>query len=72
LGYVFGWTFFENFAIDEDVSSGTDTEGFSDVVIGDKDAYLFCLKISDDLLNILHRDRIDSCEWFVEKNKEWV
>jgi len=56
-------------AVEQDVCAIHDVEGLLDVVVGDQHADAAVLEAGDDLLNVVHRDRIDARERLVEHHE---
>src|SRR5437763_11907839 len=59
----------ENLSFSHDVRAVRYTEGFTHIVIGDKDSDAAPAQIQDDTLDVVDRFRIDSRERFIQKNK---
>src|SRR5688500_8866585 len=60
----------ENHAVVHNVRAISNPEGFPDIVIGDEYSDAPRFEVKDDLLNVRHRDRIDSRERLVEQHEE--
>jgi hypothetical protein len=56
----------------DDVGPVADAQRFAHVVIGDEHADAALFEKSDDFLNLQHRNRIDTCERFVEQDEARV
>ena len=58
---------FNHFAIAQNKCRIAGTQGFPDIMIGDKDADLAVLQMGDDFFNIVHCQRVDAGKRLIEK-----
>ena len=63
---------FKDAAFIEDISPVTDSQGFANIVIGYQYADPPFFQMTDNLLDIQDRYRVDPGKWFIEKNKFWI
>src|SRR5690625_925701 len=59
-------------AFADDVGAFADIEGLAYVVVGDEDADAALAQMADDLLDIMHGNRVDAGEGFIEQNEGGV
>ena len=59
----------EDRSLVEKVGAVDDGESLADVMVGDYDSDILVLEFRYDLLDVLHGNRVDSCERFVQKNE---
>ena len=59
----------QHLAVMHDVGAIDDLQRLPDVVVGDQDADAARFEVADDALDLDHRDRIDTGEWFVEQDE---
>src|SRR5438034_10892890 len=59
----------EDDTVMDDVRAIGDAQRFADVVIRDEHANAAVLEMEDDLLDVSHRDRVDTGEWLVEQDE---
>ena len=59
----------KDLSLEEQVSAISDAEGFLDVVVGYEHADVPLLQLPNDILDVLHGDRIHAGEWFVEHDE---
>jgi hypothetical protein len=72
---------FENFfrrafrnqaAITQYIGVPADTERFAHIMVSNQDANATFAKVSDDALDIQHRDRVNTREWFVKQDEQRI
>ena len=59
----------EDFSFEEQVGTVGDGECLVDVMVGDEDSDVAVLQLPDDLLDVLHGNRVDAGERFVENDE---
>ena len=53
----------------QEIGSVDDGEGFAHIVVGDYDTDVLILELGDDVLDIFHRNRVDSGKRLVKKDE---
>src|SRR5688572_13887121 len=56
----------------DDVGAGTNSQRFSNVMIGDQNADIACAQVPDDALDIQHRDRVHAGERLIQQHELWL
>src|SRR5215471_14081761 len=59
----------ENRSIVDDISAISDLQGFSDVVISDKNPDLLGFQMINDSLNFQHRNRVDARKRLIQQDE---
>src|SRR5690606_14604491 len=67
--YLLGTAFGDDMAVVDDVGLVADIQGLTHVMVGDEHADALVLEVLDDLLDIVHRDRVDPGEGLVQQNE---
>lgn len=68
-GQLLGAAGLEDFALEHQIGPVGDGEGLLHVVVGDEDADIAGLEAGNVVLDILHRDGVDTGEGFVEEDE---
>src|SRR5215212_5929817 len=55
-----------------DVGARTNSQCFSNVMIGDQNADIARAQMADDALDVEHRDRVDAGEGLVQQHELWL
>ena len=61
----------ENASVIDDISAVRDPQGFSDIMVSDKNPDLSGFQVINDFLDLQDRYRIDSRKRLIQKNKFW-
>lgn len=56
----------------EEVSAVGDIQSLVDIMVGDENADIAELQLPDDMLDVLHSDRVDTGKRLVEHDELWV